>query len=238
MGGPVHFLADGNWTALLTALRDSARTGRLGGLVFDGIVGFFSHFQEKDWVTFWAAVAALAVSAWTWWRNYVLGHIKLLDHQADFAPKWHIDIGRQYVFLEIKNIGAGRAYKIRVHAPADPQHLLGLDETAQGPVVEGQMMQLGTKIAPSQLEFGAEAGKDKLGYGIVIDWVDDYGVPRRKSFTHNGIPREKAQNAYEDFLKSEDLYSGGWIGTATYYDPRRMPRVPLRPWRRFWVQRH
>lgn len=206
--------------------------------MFDGIVSFFGHFQEKDWITFAASIAALAVSSWTWWRNHRLGHLKLLEHQADFSAKWRIDTSQQYVFLEISNIGTGRAYKVRAHLPSDPQHLLGLEETAQGPLIEGQHMAFGSRISAQQLEFGAEAGTDKLGYGAVIDWVDDYGIPRRKMFTHGGIPRESSEGAWQASVQREGGYSGGSIGTTAYYDPRMTPAFRFRPWRRFWVERH
>lgn len=200
--------------------------------MFDGIVGFFSHFQERDWATFSIALFAAAVSVLTLVRSYLNHHQTLLKDQADFTARWMTLEGRNVVWMVLENIGTSRAYSVRARFPLDPQHLLGLEETAQGPVLPEMQFALSTHLQADSFMMGTPMFFVDKNLTLEITWLDQFGVPRRKALKHEVLPHIRLSEGEQyPGIPEEKTYGAGHIGSAEYFDPRW-------PWqRRAWKRR-
>ncbi|MFE8884931.1 hypothetical protein ACFYLX_03690 [Pseudarthrobacter enclensis] len=205
--------------------------------MFDAIGAFFSEFQPKDWATSLTAVAALGVSALTAWRNHLFNSAKQLEEQANFIAAWKSYEGSNV--LQLTNNGDGKAYSVRLTSPQDPTHILGLSETAAGPLKEGEYMILSFSGVGTYVMYGVPrpgAVTERLTF--VVDWVDVYGVPRRQKI-NNVHPGEGLTDEGQNALyASPMLYKGGEIGASVHQDKALFPKLKKKSLSRVWRDRH
>jgi hypothetical protein len=194
--------------------------------MFDGLVEFFRHFEEKDWVNFSIATLAALGAIYQAIRGHLNHEQTLLKDQARFELSWVSpnNIGSQnWGLLVLRNAGTADAYDVTVMMSGDPGRLLGFRDNAAGPVRPGQAMRtvmnhnvrmLGTEHDPAGL-------KDPH---IFVEWTDQFGVRRRQVTRHDRLTHEftdgDLQSAYGVLPKDVTAYTGGEIGTTTFYDPR------------------
>lgn len=196
-----------------------------------GITDFFSHFQERDWATFSLALFAAAVSVVTLVRSYLNHHQTLLKEQADFVVTWRSMSGRDLVWAIFENTGTAQAYNVQAAFNVDPEHLFGLAGGAQGPVRPGEQFSLGSEFKASSFQHTQPPMLKEKGFVLIIDWIDQFGVPRRKKINHETFPYARLPDDEQyPGIPNEKAYASGQMGSAEYFDPR-WPRQ-RRAWKR------
>ena len=191
--------------------------------MFDGIIVFFSHFQEKDWVTSSFALVAFLTSAFTLYRSHRNHQQTLLKEQAIFEVSWigPSDQVGNWGVLVARNVGTAWAYDVGAFLSADPSKLLGLHETAAGPLKPGQALRAALSRSARLLESSVPAMKDVR---VVVEWTDQFGVRRRQETLHDRIAQtfigKELPEAWNAAPEGFEFYSGGEIGFTEHFDRR------------------
>ncbi len=209
--------------------------------MLDPVIGFFSHFQEKDWVTFGFSMAAFAVSLWTAHRRHWFDKVKHLEMQADFTAEWLHYVDMQNLSIQLTNVGNGPAFNVRFSSPSDPTHILGLHETAQGPMNKDQFMFQYFRGTIHQAQSGILTSSGlPIPWKFQIDWTDLYGQQRRQIIEGGAVKPARNINSldWEQLQANPLLYRRGAIGSGSYQDLKLLPRAKRRTLRRNWVDRY
>lgn len=191
------------------------------GAALGWIADFFATFQGKDWVTFGLGLTgSLGTIA-----ALVAGHMRhqqlLLKDQADFEANWFSNPERTVVWLELKNIGMAAARHVATSLDGDPGNILGAQGRTEGPIMPGETWPVVTSIPAAHFaDVGLPYESMRAeGAGVAVEWTDDFGVRRRKHFTHGAIPRNQASSGWQpgEVVEGRHISRGG---TTTLFDPR------------------
>ncbi|MEA5454498.1 hypothetical protein SPF06_07170 [Sinomonas sp. JGH33] len=178
----------------------------------------FGQFELKDLITVAIAIVGLALGLWNAWGNWRAQ----LKEQAEFAAEIVYGVtadgtnssgtADQVSWLVLTNIGNGPAYALRAQHDVDPRHLLGINDTVQGPMKPDETIGFSYQPGAVRPEGGQLANHSTE---LTITWKDRFGIARAQVFAFASIPNRRMSDGEKP---PKVIHATGRIGAVKWLD--------------------